>query len=146
VESIEDRYLSREEAKVVDMTTEPSAKKNKEKKHRIGTLEGLAFLFAVLAFSLFWGWTLPSLKMVGEDQIVLTENLHSVYKDLTGVKNLLEQTRTDMDVRRLKEIQVVLDDLISRKEGNINSQAVKIKQDIDNLIKMLDVGIDKAPK
>jgi len=143
-EFTQDRYLSREEARVVDTGTAPSKNDKDQKKHRIGTVEGIALILSVLAFGCFWGWTLPSVNMVGQDQISLNESVHMVYKDLTSVKNMLDQARTDMDIRQLKEIQVILDDLMERKQGNINYQALKIKQDIDQLIKMLN--FNKAPK
>lgn len=133
---IKEKMMTREEAKVVDTTSAPSAAK-KDKKKQVGTIEGVALILSVLAFFCFWSWTLPSMKMVGQDQIALTESVQQMHKDLSSVKAMIESAKTDMDIMRLKEIQIILDNLIARKPGNVSTQAIKIKKEINDLIWIL---------
>jgi hypothetical protein len=134
-------YMKREEAKIQYMSsqnTTPNPNEFQKKKNRVGTVEGTALILAVVAFGCFWGWTLPSIDTINKDQITLSETVQQMNKDIISVRMLIEQAKTEQDIRDLKEIQIILDNVISRKSGDINKQAFKIRQDIENLIKMLN--------
>jgi ornithine carbamoyltransferase len=85
-----------------------------KKKNRVGTVEGLALILAVVAFGCFWGWTLPAVNMLGQDQLSISERVHQAFKEIDTVKFLIEQAKTEQDIRDLKEILVTLDGIMAR--------------------------------